>query len=625
MSRADSTQMLSQWLVLIVDDTNLRTAAIVMLLALIVSSAWSFRRATSRLLATAAACTATLWCAGLLMLLQPPRWSHSAPSAVYWTDGASPSQLGASEAVALVDQSLLNGEGVDEMMADRVDRDSPTIVSATLRAGSVATSQSTIEIRGFGLPDWQWRHVPADLQVSFEPASVPVGFAAIASPVIVESGAFSAIQVELHGPFPDTAQVAVFDGEFRLARSSATETTSLTLPPLAVGRYVLETRLIDGEDMIAAESVAIQVVEPPKLSVLLLQSAPSFELRALRDLLQSNNAQIAIRSQVSEARFRSQYSGVSPLSLEQITADVIAKFDLVIADATAYAALSDTERSVLAPSPPQTAGDVAGVLIVAHDPQDAKALVTTWPELIRPLPQAQVAFRLDTRSLAGAAAYDEIDPTDRVAVILDSDRFEPILRSTDGAIIAGRIQRNIAVSLLRDTYSWRTTNQELAYATLWSGLISDLARPNTPRRPFSPVKRARVFQRWPLCVNDTQSPTLRVATPAGARYELPLTDSVRVPGQRCSVFRPDVSGWYQLSAALGSSQLYVYPNNSDRVARALHSLSATKRVLGSPSRQSNSTSSRIDRPLPRSPILTWVIALGLLTALLQRLSQRALR
>ena len=83
------------------------------------------------------------------------------------------------------------------------------------------------------------------------------------------------------------------------------------------------------------------------LRVLVLQGAPRFETRHLKNWLAEEGGRIAIRSTISQDRYRTDFLNLSERDLSRLTPAVLRTFDAVILDGRVLAALSDTERRVL--------------------------------------------------------------------------------------------------------------------------------------------------------------------------------------------------------------------------------------------------------------------------------------
>ncbi len=141
------------------------------------------------------------------------------------------------------------------------------------------------------------------------------------------------------------ARVAGFDVEIV---PDAGRNTLLVGNRAPAGRALSLLVLVEASgDTLAVEPFGVSVEAPVPLRVLVLQGAPRFETRHLKNWLAEEGARLAIRSTISRDRYRTEFLNLPERDLSRLTPAVLRTFDVMILDGRVLAALSDTERRVL--------------------------------------------------------------------------------------------------------------------------------------------------------------------------------------------------------------------------------------------------------------------------------------
>ena len=108
---------------------------------------------------------------------------------------------------------------------------------------------------------------------------------------------------------------------------------SLEAIPRQAGRFLYRLALVEASgDTLATESFGVSVEAPVPLRVLVLQGAPRFETRHLKNWLAAEGGRLAIRSTISRDRYRTEFLNRSERDLSQITPAILRAFDVVILD-----------------------------------------------------------------------------------------------------------------------------------------------------------------------------------------------------------------------------------------------------------------------------------------------------
>jgi hypothetical protein len=195
--------------------------------------------------------------------------------------------------------------------------------------------------------------LPALGELAVRPHSAAVfsGFASafwnakltLGQPLVVEgavalpTGAAPAwVSLQVAGSGPDSVRLPARGGAFRLRY--VPKAAGLLLPQLVlrqVGRVV------------ATEPVPVEVAAAPLPPVLLLAATPSFEFKFLKNSLAAQGRAVALRTTVSRGLVQTEFLNQPARPLDHLTPALLRQYPLVVADATALAALPATESQLV--------------------------------------------------------------------------------------------------------------------------------------------------------------------------------------------------------------------------------------------------------------------------------------
>ena len=329
----------------------------------------------------------------------------------------------------------------------------------------------------------------------------------------------------------DSVQLAT-DGAFRLRYQ-----------PKATGLTTYELRARRGAATVAREPVPAEVGAAPPLRVLLLASVPGFEFRFLKDHLAARQHAVALRVQVSRGLTQTDFLNQPAHDLRRLTPALLARYDALIVDAGALAALSGAEVRAL-----QTAVQRTGLgLILLPDPTGALPRALPARAKFAVLPRAatdrpQLLRWPDGPPNAAALLPASLRLRGAEALVTDA-RQQPMVGTA--RVGAGRV----AVSTVAATFSWLLQQPQAAtYDAFWSRLLTAVARPMpeavrwqvlTPwPRPHAPVTLRLETGRLP-----PTSPT--VAQAGQPPVPLALRQDTRLPEWRTAPFWPAAAGWHR--------------------------------------------------------------------------------
>lgn len=440
-----------------------------------------------------------------------------------------------------------------------------------------------LHVAGWGLDESEWRPLEA-MPIVAHPSLPPPGIVraswpaqlALGEPFVVEGMAMGA---------PAGAWVFLSDPsgavDSMLLRTDSGGGFRLHALPKAVGRQRFALHVGHRS---AAESLGVVVTEVPAWRVLILESAPNFETRALRDWIVAQHGAVAVRSTVSRGRTRTEFVNRPRTALEPLTTRLLAQFDAVVTDGRTLAAVGAAERRELRRA---VTTDGLGVLLVpdtslleraAPDPDrdffldfvlepiaglDVRLIRPRWPGLARPVTEPIRADPFTLRARFGLEALME-DGTGGIV-----------------AQVAPRGAGHIGVSLVAGAAQWERLGEHAAFSAYWSRLLSAVAggRVEAPRWSIETPGPWLVDR--PIIV-AVQSPRAEltlvlVAGPSGAADSVYLTPDPLDPTRRTGTYWPREAGWYEIAGATGPVGFYAQRADAWRGRQASDRLDATAR------------------------------------------------
>ncbi|WP_375436273.1 hypothetical protein [uncultured Hymenobacter sp.] len=533
-----------------------------LLLALGVSvAAWRrahTRRRAARLLA------GLLAVVGLWLMAYPPHRTVDEPQAeaILLTDGYHPDTL----------RALLNRFGAHTRVwrfalgnAQPASTDTPTVTSLTTLREQMPTLRR-LHLLGRGLPA---AALPALGPVRLVQHTSPsyAGFRnthwnrtlELGQPLVLE-GYFASSAARQPGPIWVRLQVAGAPRDsVRLPAGQGT--FRLRYVPKTAGRLVATVSAGPGHQLLAKEPVPLEVVPPRPLRVLLLAVTPSFELKFLKNHLAARQHAVAWRAGISRGLTQTEFSNQPTIDLSQFTPALLARYDVVVTEASVLAALPTAEAQALRAAQ-RTAG--LGVVVLT----EAAALPAAVPG------RAQVRLVLQNNALNRPQRIHWPDAPLATTIVPGTltlaGAARPLVTLVGSEVAVVASQRvglgNVVISTLPETYSWLLQNAPATYESYWSRLLSAAARPVAlparwtladpwprPQLPL-PLRLAGSFPaQQPLVLGATNTPLAR----------LPLQQDPALPEWSTATYWPTAPGWHQIQLSGQPTQWFYVFANSD--------------------------------------------------------------
>ncbi|GAA4378945.1 hypothetical protein [Hymenobacter koreensis] len=393
-------------------------------------------------------------------------------------------------------------------------------------------------VLGQGIPATDAASVDARLQLVARPQWPAAGFRsanwrpslALGEELRVE-GRFAAsvgksvkLYLRAAGVTQDSVALTTGNGAFRLRGI-----------PRAVGPQLLRLEAYRDGRLLAAEPVPVTVEPTRTLQVLILGGGPSFELNLLKNRLATRGHGVAQRLSISRNLRQTDFLNINTRPLATLTPAALARFDVLIADDTAWGTLTAAETRAVTQAAAQGLG-----LVALPGPS---ALPRTLPQRaafqILPRSAQQVAQTTPVRWEGGSAMA-------RLPATLKGLELETLVRATGGATVAAAYRGGygtMVVATPSDTYRWLLAGQNTAYDSYWARLLTAAARPVEPASEWQAHLWSRPHQ--PMRLNhfgagagvQIREPDARV-TSVGLR-QLPLRSF-----QAEATFWPRQPGWH---------------------------------------------------------------------------------
>ena len=333
----------------------------------------------------------------------------------------------------------------------------------------------------------------------------------------------------------------------------------LRYQPKTAGLAIYELLLRRPGQPPRTEPVPVEITPPALPAVLLLAATPSFEFKFLKSYLAEAHYPVALRTSVSRGLVQTDFVNLPRLNLEHLTPALLARHEVVIADAATLGALSGTETQALQaavrngrlglvvlaePAPlPRTTPARADFAVVPRPPAPAGLPALAWPgapgEARAPLP----------------------------AQLRPQPNLHPLITGPQQAIAAARRRVGlgaVVVSVVPETFRWGLQGHATVYASFWNRLL---------QAAVPPALAAATWQlgtRWPrpgqpltLLLAAGAMPPERPSVAAlagGPAVRLALRQDTRLPEWSTAHYWPGTAGWQRVSGPGRTSfHFYVYP------------------------------------------------------------------
>ena len=313
---------------------------------------------------------------------------------------------------------------------------------------------------------------------------------------------------------------------------------SLGTVPAQSGRAVYRLMAIAGSDTLEQEDIPVEVQAGRPLKILILAATPDFENTYLANWLAGNGQQVASRTLVSRDKFQSSFVNMTPRPLDKLTPSLLARFDIVIADATALPVEGGVELQALRR---QVEENGLG-LIIKVDSAGPGGIG------IGGTGQAQIARVGDSMQ----PPYIRERPGMRT---LARDSFS---RTAVGGGLYGA--GKVVFTTLNTTYARMLAGQRSAYAAYWAGLLGRVAREPEPGERWQLMPALPRVREPVVTIVETAADLPQGVVGGEGVY---LAEDVDLLFDWRGVYWPERAGWQSLSTLNGdTTSIYIWPREA---------------------------------------------------------------
>lgn len=432
-----------------------------------------------------------------------------------------------------------------------------------------------VHLLGYGLPEYALSQLDS-LPVVLHLSQPPLGFTYIHWPRQINKGERVRVSGQYHLLGASEAWLYLSVGgekrdsvKITATRLDTTVGFQLEHQPKEAGSYLYQLQVQHGREQ-QTEPVPVVVRAPQPLRILILSAFPSFEIKFLKNLLAQQQHAVALRTQISQGQFDTEWLNQPKASLGRLSPSLLNKYDLLIADTQALQQLSASETQALQQA---IAAEGLGLL----------ALPDEWPlrqsiPLLQPF-SAQRTTAQDSRLVRVQWSESEaISPevTSIPYAFESTGATKSLVTESAGATLVAQQSRGwgkVAASLLTDTYRWALASKSGVYETYWTFLVQQLARKTWTAQEWTIPPLPVMDQPASLQLSYFTSDSM--ATPVGEIY---TADSVRtaihfrqdplLPHLWTSTFWPESGGWHRVrTSSEEGTAFYVFAHGDWQTVR----------------------------------------------------------
>jgi hypothetical protein len=471
--------------------------------------------------------------------------------------------------------------------------------AAVSRLGIFGAGLSARDREAVGGRELSFQAAPARGLVDLRaPDSVPLGRqwalsgrAAIATAGAATAGAASPTRrVELRDPSGAVVDAVEVDAAGRFALSAEAR---------GVGTVNFELRLLGaGQSVVDTMSIPLVIVGGAPLAVIVRYGDIDPELKYWRRWATDVGLTVGLAAGVTE--------GVSIQAGDaRLTADTLARADVVMIDARGWAALDVTEKAALRAAIDQGLG-----LLLRADSTLTADTIADWRDL---------GFAVSSATTPSSVTLDrklglhERVPFTAAAVTVDAPTSTVQLQADDATPLAwwrNQGEGRVGLWRLEDSYRLVLLGDQERYAGLWASTLELLARPRAPAAPAPQLPRAAwVQERAVLCGLGSAAHV----QPPGDSPAIELT----VNPSGCAAYWPGTPGWHRLETGGNAWPFYVRAANDGASWRAALDTAATAEMATAVNDRPTATArvsaepSSLHTPMARWP---WLLASLVMTS-----------
>ncbi|MFT4926076.1 MAG: hypothetical protein ACI8WB_002174 [Phenylobacterium sp.] len=403
-----------------------------------------------------------------------------------------------------------------------------------------------LTVQGYGLHAGQWSAF-AGVKINHQTGPVDAGLVDLRWPRQLMAGNSLTVsgryQQAVNDNLIKTVQLLDPAGTVvSTARVRNNESFNLSAIPKAVGHFEYAVQLVDGQ----SEPVPVEIVTPPPAKLLVIQSAPSFESKHLKNWASEQGAALLLLTTISKDKTLSLSVNLPKGPSQELSLALLSDFDLLVMDGRALVNLSALQQQWLQ----QAVNQGLGLLVIADNAlskaEQRPALLSSFSLI--PMPDA----------LTGQPSVLPNWPTKRAKKQSELVfAYQPVTINASQGVVLVRAAKQVlslyqpqglgkvALSIVKDRYRWRLNGDMQTYSHYWQWMFSQLARTRSDSRFVAPSEDRLnlVNHRRQTCVISPLKTLSVFTTELGVESTLPLAIDRFNPYRQCIHDWPKKAGW----------------------------------------------------------------------------------
>lgn len=413
-----------------------------------------------------------------------------------------------------------------------------------------------VNIYGYGLDETALKQLE-NYQVAFHPSAVPSGIISASWPDKIRTTE----NLNVEGIYNNTSNAAIklklyglgTDLDSAIVNANSKSNFSFNNQPKQVGKAIYQLIALKGKDTVAKEKIPFEVVTKQPIQILMLASFPDFEYKFLKNWLYEKQYQVAFRSQISKGKYSSDFLNTTSFNINNITASLLKKMDVLVIDEDEMAAISNAERFTIN----EAVSNGMGLIIRLTNPKPSTNVAKYGRYEI---PSAD-AKPLTINAVKEQHKFNEL-PFPQTLFLETSLNEQALFKSAAGKAVVN-IQLNgmgkVLVSSLASTYQWELAGQKTDYALFWSSMFLKASRKelrNQSVEVFPQFLKLGCAARLITTFSDTKVPNL-----VFNEIKLYPKQNIELPYKWDAMFWPTKAGWNRLTVNNVQQNTFVYDDS----------------------------------------------------------------
>ena len=407
-----------------------------------------------------------------------------------------------------------------------------------------------IHVFGYGLPDTSVWDLPRSKTI-FHASPLPTGIVKIHWRQEIALGQSLLIQGRVNNPQKQILQLQLLSGlQVIDQKTLGTQTNNdfqFNPSPKNLGTGNYQLLLLKGKDTLSKNPLPFIVSSPKPLSVLLLQDAPGFEQKFLKNWLTDHGYQLAARTRISKQLFDQTFSNRAGANLLNLNAGLLSGFDLLLTDEISLNNLSAMEQYQL-----RAAIREKGLgLLVTTDTILKHAALLDQTLSLKNIQDSSTANRYLTMQGQDSAWHPKIHQ-ETYLTLLPSSKMQTLISDAKGRVLTGIYLEGmgkIGFSTLEQTHLWSLAGKQRDYDFYWTQLLESVTNQSLVKEAWTLgsgmdfINQAATVIQWKEAAPDS------IALVTGSKVY--LQQNSLYPFRNQGQYWPQQSGWQNLVSSTG--------------------------------------------------------------------------